>query len=132
MDLTTVNHEFCASLCKDEFQEVPAEATQSVFVHDHNLFDHSLEDLVQKGLQTFAFEVESAGDVCDGFVSWVGGLEILDLSVKITSLVGRGDSGIDDSFCSIRCLLAGCAQKSFNVFCFVQSLSILAYSDCGY
>jgi hypothetical protein len=59
----TVNHELCARLLKDELQELGSEATEPVFVHDHNLFDQAGEDAFQNGCKTFAFEVEPASDV---------------------------------------------------------------------
>jgi hypothetical protein len=48
----TVNHEFCANFCKNGVQEVGLKATQSVSVHDHNLFDQSVDNGVQNGFMS--------------------------------------------------------------------------------
>lgn len=48
--IRTVNHEFRASLCEDELQEVASNSSKPVAVHDGNLRDHPREDVLQKGL----------------------------------------------------------------------------------
>ena len=45
--LFAVYHEFRASLCKEEFHELDAEATEPVFVQHHNLLDQAFEDAFQ-------------------------------------------------------------------------------------
>jgi hypothetical protein len=83
----TVNHEFRANLFEDGLQQVAPEATESVFVQDHNLFDQPIDDAFQNGRKTFPFEVEAATDVCDKLVCGVRFLQLLALSCEVGSLV---------------------------------------------
>ena len=96
-DLRTVNHDLGAELFKEEQHEVEAESTQAVFVHDHNLFDHAADDSVQKGLKTFALEVEPASDVGYEGVMREGGAQVSLLSFEIGALLRRGDPGVNDA-----------------------------------
>ena len=84
----TVNHEFCASLFKDGFQQVASEATEPVFVQYHNLLDQAVDDAFQNGRKPFAFEVETTPDVGNELVLRIRLLEFLALSLEITALVG--------------------------------------------
>ena len=82
-----MNHEFCASFCKYGVQEVGPKATQSVSVHDHNLFDQSVDNGVQKGFKPFPLEVETAPGIGDELVVRVRFLEVRLLSGKVVLLV---------------------------------------------
>ena len=62
---------------------------------NHNLVDHSIEDVFQKGLQTFASKVDAGGDVFDEGVSRVRFLEVLDLAGKVALLLAATDAGVD-------------------------------------
>lgn len=91
----TVNHEFSASLCKDKLQEVAANSRKSVTVHDGNFIDQSLEDLFHQGLQTLSVEVDPRANVVDDDVSRERFLEVFDLSVEVSLLLGGADPGVD-------------------------------------
>ena len=95
--LRTVNHEFRACLIKEEFHELGSEATESVLVHDHNLFDQAFEDSFQYGHKSPAFEVDAATDVGNELVFWVESLELLFLVFEAALLMSRGDPGVSDS-----------------------------------
>ena len=89
--MSTVNHEFRASLCEDELQELASNARKSVAVG--NFRDHALEDAFQKGLQTFTVEVDAASDVPDDGVSRVRFLEVVNLALEVATLFA--DAGVD-------------------------------------
>ncbi len=93
--MSTVNHEFRASLCEDELQELASNARKSVAVG--NFRDHALEDAFQKGLQTFTVEVDAASDVPDDDgVSRVRFLEVVNLALEeVATLFGAADAGVD-------------------------------------
>ena len=96
--ICAVNHELCASLLKEELQELDSVAAQAIFVHDHNLLDHSAQDAFQKGKKTFAFEVEATADVGEDAVVRIGSLEVCDLALQILFLVGATDASVDELF----------------------------------
>jgi hypothetical protein len=48
--LSIVNHDSHLKALAKAFEELEAESTKSVFVGNHNFFDSSFEDEVQKGL----------------------------------------------------------------------------------
>lgn len=52
------NHEFCASLFQDPFDELQSETAHSVAVGNHNRVDFSVVDSLQKGSKVFAIPVE--------------------------------------------------------------------------
>ena len=92
----TVNHESHTSFFKPEFQKVFGKTRQTVFVHDNNLADHSLVDVVQKGTQSFPLEVEARGNVAEHAVLGVGRLQLLDLALEVGRLLGAADAGVDE------------------------------------
>ena len=125
-----MNHESCVKLCKDEFQEFSSETTESVFVHDHNLFDHSFDDGVQKGLKTLAFEVDSAGNVCIDFMLGVTPLKVCDLSVEVFALMPGGNSCVDGTCTPILARFTRPSEHLCDICSFVQSFSIIPKTDC--
>ena len=58
--ICAVNHELCASLLKEELQELDSVAAQAVFVQLHNFLDHSAQDAFQKGKNT-----KVLAEICD-------------------------------------------------------------------
>ena len=111
--ILTVNHEFDQSLCEDQLRELGCVSAESVFVHDHNLSDQSLHNCVQKGEQSFAFEVEARPDVFDDGVVREGRLRVLDLPFEVRLLVGAADSGVDDFL--FRGFLDGFTEEALDV-----------------
>lgn len=97
-----MNHECCASLFKDEFQELNAVATQSVLVHDHNLWDAARADCPYQGAKALALEVEAGSDVRDDAVPGASLLEVFDLTREVFFLGGAADPCIGDLlFCPL-------------------------------
>lgn len=90
-----MNHDPRASFCEDEVQEVEAKSRKPVAVHDHNLRDHAGECLFQKGAQAGPLEVDAGCDILDASVSRVRFLEVGGLSVKVGTLLGAADPGVD-------------------------------------
>lgn len=91
------NHEPCASLAKEELHEVEPEAAEPVTVCDGNLFDISVENASQKGLEAWSLPVESGADVADKLV--ISGTlltKVGKLSLEIASLVFATDSRVSD------------------------------------
>lgn len=82
-----MNHELHFKAPAQGLEEVEPESAQSVFVGNHNLADTVVEEEVQKGLKTFAAEVEAGPDVFDDSVVGVVVLEVLDLADKVFLLV---------------------------------------------
>lgn len=124
----TVNHEFCASLLKDEVQQVASEATEPVLVQHHNLFDQTVDDAFQNGCKPLAFEVEATPDVGDELVLRVRLLQLLALSLKIAPLVGGGDPSVDDTLGSFRglFLFVLVTKELPEVVKIIQSLALTA------
>ena len=58
--ICVVNHELCASLLKEELQELDSVAAQAVFVQLHNFLYHSAQDAFQKGKNT-----KVLAEICD-------------------------------------------------------------------
>jgi hypothetical protein len=94
---STVYHELDSFLPEEELQEVKGEARKPVAVHDHNLRDAAPVDAVQKGTQAGPLEVDPGGDVGEEAVSRVRLLELVDLALEVTPLLGGGDAGVDDA-----------------------------------
>ena len=81
------------------FKELEAKACKSVTIGDHNLLDMASLDLVQKGEETLALEVEATGNVLeDAVVLGAMGLETFNLTLEVARLllVGRGDASVED------------------------------------
>ena len=106
-----MNHELCASLLKEELQELDSVAAQAVFVHDHNLLDHAAQDAFQEGKKTFAFEVEATADVGEDAVVGIGSLEVCDLALQILFLVGATDASVDAPFRLCICTSLSAANR---------------------
>lgn len=89
-----MNHEFAPGVVEDALDEVEGEATQSIPVTDHNLFDISAHDAVQKGREAGALPVDARADVFDDLVFWILFLEEFDLLDEVLFLLGTGDSRV--------------------------------------
>jgi hypothetical protein len=98
--LFTRNHVECrAVLGERTFNELDAEASESVFVGHHNFVDAVAFDEVQKCRKTFALKVEAGGDVGDDFVVLrTLFVERVDLSLEVARvlLLRGGDTRVDD------------------------------------
>ncbi len=71
--------------------------------------DHAFEDEFQKVLQAFALEVDTGSDVFDDVKVRVRFLEIFDLSIEVSGLLGAADSGVD-----VRTLSDGLLSEQFE------------------
>ena len=92
----SVNQEFRVGVFEDGLQELDSVSTQSVFVHNHNFSDHTLECAFQKGLKSFSCIIESGGDVVEDDVVGESALEVVDLTLEIFLLMGAANAGVDD------------------------------------
>lgn len=91
----TENHEFSASFLKQELQQLESDSRKPISAHDHNLGDHSFEDVFQKGAQTLSVEVDAGADVSADDVVRERFLEVRDLAVEVCVLLGATNSGVD-------------------------------------
>ncbi len=79
---------------------------------------------VQNGPQSWAGEVDARGDVCDEAVGRVRLLERPDPTAEVGSLVGRGDSCVDDALFLRRWEVEFvCAEEGGKVVDIVQALA---------
>ena len=85
------NHEFCACLCEDDFKQLDSKPCQPIPVHNHNLLELSRQRELQNGLHSSAFEVDPGADIRDDSMGGEIGLQVLDLSLKVFSLVCATD-----------------------------------------
>jgi hypothetical protein len=99
-----VNHEFCASLSENPFDQLKSVATESISVLNDNSFDTSCVYLFQKGNKSISFEVESGANVADDVVVGVDSLEEFDLALEVFFLVLARDARVTDVD-SRRCFL---------------------------
>lgn len=73
---------------KEGLEELVAKAHDAVAVGDHNLFDISVEQAVQKGLEAPPTKVEGGADITNRLVIGTRVLEASNLSFKVCSLLG--------------------------------------------
>jgi hypothetical protein len=83
-------------------------------VHDHNLFDQSVDNGVQNGFKSFHFEVETAPGIGDELVVRVRFLEVRLLPGKVFSLMSRGDACVDNPLELLRGRFNGIFTKKFS------------------
>lgn len=83
-------------LSENPFKQLETKPCESVSLGNHNLSDCSLKHSLQNPLEAPAFEVDSASDVGDDTVTGVLGLEVLNLSIKISLLLPRRTTSVDD------------------------------------
>ena len=84
-----MNHEFDVVFFAKSLHELESKTAQAVFVENHEFCETVSVYGVQKGLDLGSFPVESGSDVVDDLISWVEGLEELNLSLEVWSLVLR-------------------------------------------
>lgn len=82
--------------CEERLEELVPKADDPVAVGDHNLFDMSSEQEVQKGLQPPASKVEPGADITNRLVIGTRVLEASNLSFKVCSLLGGRHPGVDE------------------------------------
>jgi hypothetical protein len=88
------NHEFCVVAIEQPFQELHADACESVAVGHHNFCDSAATDGVQKGEETRALPVDTTGNVLNEFMDRFGGTEIVTLALEIGVLMLGADTGV--------------------------------------
>ena len=93
--IAALNDESATSLIDDPLDDFGGKARKSVLVGNHNSFDCSSLDLLQKPREPFAFVVEARADVLEDLVPWVRFLKRGDLALEVVFLFLRGDSGVD-------------------------------------
>lgn len=91
-----MHHDGAVMLLCQPFHELVSEATQSVFIGDHNFVAIPRVDSFQKGRKALALPVEAGPNVGDDGVCRVSGLECCDLAIKVWLLVSGRDSGINE------------------------------------
>jgi hypothetical protein len=120
------NHEFCASLFQDPFDEFQSEPTHSVAVGNHNRVDFSVVDSFQKGSKVFAVPVKTGADVGKEFMVRELMSEILDLSLEIGLLFVAGYSSVADALFRFLLLVT---KDGVDFGLVVESLTMRKFND---
>lgn len=84
----TVDHDSDSEFLEKPREVLPGNPTEPVLMGNHNFFEISFECSVQKPIQDFSFEVDTAGSFFENFVMWVFLREVLCLSLEVTFLFG--------------------------------------------
>jgi len=99
MNRVAENHDFSTVLLCHKFKDFKAESAQSIPTGNNKRELISSHKSDQYGLQSFAFEVESATDVKDNLRLRVERLHVGDLSVEVVSLFVAANSAVTNKVC---------------------------------
>jgi hypothetical protein len=77
----------CPRLTDDPFDKLESEARQSISVGNHNRFDMTALDSLQKPRETSAFVVEAGCDVAEDGVAWESALHFRLLALEVVFLL---------------------------------------------
>jgi hypothetical protein len=103
----TENQEGAVILRQEPVKEVESKAREAVTVGNHNVRDAPCENAFQKGLQSWALEVDTRGNVGEKIPRWVCFLELGFLALEVGLLVRRGDAGVEEVAAVLRRLAKG-------------------------
>lgn len=82
----TVDHDRDSELLEEPVEVFPGNPAEPVLMGNHNFFETSFECSVQKPIENFPFEVDTAGGFFEDFVIWVFLRKVFGLSLEITFL----------------------------------------------